>query len=198
MHWYARGLSCKPNIYVSWSTSELRVRLAPWNRFKPSSKIFLLIVPRRYFFCGPFVLFKSCVSHAFAPVHCCLAVTCWEMADLPALVGDVYCMFCYFTMWYPGSGAVFDCIVTWSLTSFLLLLTTVLMILDQTCTVHKVLLQITSMWYKIIYFYRKNRGPRILKSNNRHWMTRRWIYSNSFMQNVSRADMRKTFESLLS
>ena len=23
-----RGLSCKPNIYMSWSTSELRVRLA--------------------------------------------------------------------------------------------------------------------------------------------------------------------------
>ena len=31
---------CKPNIYVSWSTSELRVRLAPLNRFKSSSKIF--------------------------------------------------------------------------------------------------------------------------------------------------------------
>ena len=28
------------NIYVSWSTSELRVRLEPLNRFKPSSKIF--------------------------------------------------------------------------------------------------------------------------------------------------------------
>ena len=27
-------------MYVSWSTSELRVRLAPLNRFKPSSKIF--------------------------------------------------------------------------------------------------------------------------------------------------------------
>ena len=40
MHWWVRGLSCKPNIYVSWSTSELRVRLAPLNRFKPSSKIF--------------------------------------------------------------------------------------------------------------------------------------------------------------
>ena len=40
MHWYVRGLSCKPNIYVSWSTSELWVRLAPLNRFKPSSKIF--------------------------------------------------------------------------------------------------------------------------------------------------------------
>ena len=35
-----RGLSCQPNIYVSWSTSELRVSLAPLNRFKPSSKIF--------------------------------------------------------------------------------------------------------------------------------------------------------------
>ena len=28
------------SIYVSWSTSELRVRSALWNRFKPSSKIF--------------------------------------------------------------------------------------------------------------------------------------------------------------
>ena len=35
MHWLARNLSCKPNLYVSWSTSELKVRLAPLNRFKP-------------------------------------------------------------------------------------------------------------------------------------------------------------------
>ena len=27
MHWLVRGLSCKPNIYLSWSTSELRVAL---------------------------------------------------------------------------------------------------------------------------------------------------------------------------
>ena len=33
-----------------------------------------------------------CVSHAFASVHCCLVVTCWERADLLALVGDVYCI----------------------------------------------------------------------------------------------------------
>ena len=52
----------------------------------------------------------SCVSHAFASVQCCLVVTCWERADLLALVDDVYCMFCCFPMWYPGSGAVFDCI----------------------------------------------------------------------------------------
>ena len=34
-----------------------------------------------------------CVSHAFASVHCCLVVKCWERADLLALVGDVYCIF---------------------------------------------------------------------------------------------------------
>ena len=39
------------------------------------------------------MFFVSCVSHAFAPVHCCLVVTCWKGADLLALVGDVYCIF---------------------------------------------------------------------------------------------------------
>ena len=40
--------------------------------------------------------FVSCISHAFASVHCCLVVTCWENADLLALVGDVYCIFVTF------------------------------------------------------------------------------------------------------
>ena len=38
----------------------------------------------------------SCVSHDFASVHCCLVVTCWERADLLALVGDVYCILLLF------------------------------------------------------------------------------------------------------
>ena len=42
------------------------------------------------------MLFMSFVSHAFASVHCCLVVTCWEMAELLALVGDVYCIFVTF------------------------------------------------------------------------------------------------------
>ena len=29
-------------------------------------------------FCGSFVLFMSCVFHAFASVYCCLVVTCGE------------------------------------------------------------------------------------------------------------------------
>ena len=72
---------------------------------KPSSKIFLLTVPRRYFFCGSFCV-MSCVCHAFVSVLCCLVVTCWERADLLALVGDVYCIFFFFScgilgqVWY--------------------------------------------------------------------------------------------------
>ena len=34
----------------------------------------------------------SCFSHAFASVHCCPVVTCWERADLLAIVDDVYCI----------------------------------------------------------------------------------------------------------
>ena len=40
--------------------------------------------------------FLSCVSRAFASVHCCLVLTCWERADLLAHVGDVYCIFVTF------------------------------------------------------------------------------------------------------
>ena len=42
------------------------------------------------------MFFVSCVSHAFAYVHCCLVVTCWEKADLLALGGDVNCIYVTF------------------------------------------------------------------------------------------------------
>ena len=32
------------------------------------------------------MLFLYCVCHAFASAHCCLVVTCWERADLLAVV----------------------------------------------------------------------------------------------------------------
>ena len=41
------------------------------------------------------MFFVLCVSHAFASVHCCLLVTCWERADLMAHVGDI-CIFVTF------------------------------------------------------------------------------------------------------
>ena len=42
------------------------------------------------------MFFVSCVSHAFASVHCCLVVTCCERAHLLALVGDVCIIFVTF------------------------------------------------------------------------------------------------------
>ena len=42
------------------------------------------------------MLIISCDCRAFASVYCCLVVTCWERADLLALVCDVYCGFVTF------------------------------------------------------------------------------------------------------
>ena len=78
MHGYVRGLSCKPNIYEPRSTPELSVRLAPLNRFKPSSKSILLTVPRRCFICGSFLLF---MLHIDVTVLSCLClVALWSPA----------------------------------------------------------------------------------------------------------------------
>ena len=58
------------------------------------------------------MFFVFCVSYAYTSGHCCLVVTCCERADLMALVGDVYCIFCYFQMWFPRSGVVLHFIVS--------------------------------------------------------------------------------------
>ena len=42
------------------------------------------------------MLFMSCVCHAFMSVHCYLVITCWERADLLALVCVVLLCFCHF------------------------------------------------------------------------------------------------------
>ena len=78
MRAWVGGISCRPGLCVSEYTSELRMGLAQWNRFKPSSEIFLLTVPGWCFFCGSFVLFMPCVCHASTSVHCCLVVAFWE------------------------------------------------------------------------------------------------------------------------
>ena len=48
---------------------------APWNWFKPSSKIFLLAVRRRCFFCVSFVLFLFCLAF----VRICLLMACGHL-----------------------------------------------------------------------------------------------------------------------
>ena len=52
------------------------------------------------------MFFLSCVL--YASVYMCLVVTCWERANLLALVCGV--RVCHFPIWYPGSGVVLDCV----------------------------------------------------------------------------------------
>ena len=67
------GLSCKSNIYVSWSTSELRVRLARRQTgLSPPVKIFT-DHSKTVFFCGLFMLFLSCfIMLSCASIYWCL------------------------------------------------------------------------------------------------------------------------------
>ena len=57
-------------------------------------------------------MFLFCLVFAMslcASVYMCFVVTCWERADLLALVCGVYCELSL-SYWYPGSGVVLDCI----------------------------------------------------------------------------------------
>ena len=56
-----------------------------------------------FFFCLAFVM-PLCVS-----VYLCLVVTCWERADLLALVFSLTVSLSL-SHWYPGSGVVLHCI----------------------------------------------------------------------------------------
>ena len=91
MHGQVMGLSYKPNINVSCSTSELRVRLRRETDLSPPVNI-SLTVPRRCFFCGSFLLVMLHVGVCCAVVSIPrnLVVACWEMADLLAVVYVVF------------------------------------------------------------------------------------------------------------
>ena len=102
---------------MSWSKSKSRVRLAPLNRFKPSSKIFywqLLL----WIFC---VFVLSCVCYVF--VRVCLYVLCGHLLGKGWPLGSrLWCLTVSSSLshWYPGPGVVLDCIDSWSLHPYLL------------------------------------------------------------------------------
>ena len=105
-----------PNIYVSWSTSELRVRLAPLNRFKPSSKIFYWPTKAVLLLWIFYVYVLSCVC---ARLFICAlwspagkGLTSWLSFVVSAVSLSL-------SHWYPGSGVVLDCIDSWSLHPYL-------------------------------------------------------------------------------
>ena len=102
-------------------TSELRVRLAPLNRFKPSSKIFYWPFQGGTFFVDLF-MFLFCLVFA---MFCARLFICasWSPAGkrltswLSFVVSSVSLSLSH---WYPGSGVVLDCIDSWSLQPYLL------------------------------------------------------------------------------
>ena len=94
--------------YFGWQKECISPHYAKPGNMAQQTWPLLLIIPRRYFFCGSFVLFMYCAFHALMSVNCCIVVTCWERADKWALVCDVSLCFCHFPTWYPGSGVVLD------------------------------------------------------------------------------------------
>ena len=87
---------------MSWSTSELRVRLAPLNRFKPSSKIFYWPFQGGTSFVDLLCFCSVLCLLCFVPsVYMCFVVTCWERADLLALVCGVLWV-CHFPIGILG------------------------------------------------------------------------------------------------
>ena len=121
IHWYVRGLSCKPNIFVSWSTSEQRVRLVhrltglspPVKYFTDRSKAMLLL----------WINYVISVLFCYAFMHACLLMPCGHLLGKGWPLGSrLQCLIVTFppSNWYPGSGVVRDCIDSWSVPFFLL------------------------------------------------------------------------------
>ena len=99
---------------MSWSTFEFRVRLAPWNMFSCLNPNFL--TGRSKAMLLLWVVFVICVL--FLYLRYCLvgflqlwSVTCWERADLLALLYVMFSCVCFFTFPYGVLGQVRDLIV---------------------------------------------------------------------------------------
>ena len=88
--------------------------------FKHSSKIFLLTVPRRYFFCESFMSFLSCVCYDYVCV--CLLMPCGHLLGRGWPLGSLlWYLSLLHSHWYPmWSDVVLDWINSLSLPSFLL------------------------------------------------------------------------------
>ena len=115
-----RDNSFKPNICVSWSTSELRVMLAPRNLFSPPVKHFIdpsKVVP----FCGSFVLFMFLCCSWFCV--CSLLPYGDLLRKGWPLDSYLWCLIVFLSLSHVVSWVRCGtwCINTWSLPPFLLL-----------------------------------------------------------------------------
>ena len=87
-----------------WTKGEVDAQV---NRFKPSSKTFLLTVPRRCFFCGSFMIFLSCFCYTLMLV--CLLMPCGHLLGKGWPLGSrLWCLIVTLSLshWYPRPGVV--------------------------------------------------------------------------------------------
>ena len=107
-HRWVGDLSCKSIIYLSWFTSEIMVKLAPYNIYRPTGIFYWL------FFCGSF-----CFLNLISVMLSCLflAITCWERVTSWLSLRDIFFRCCHFPVWFHGSFVAFNCIGSWFLHS---------------------------------------------------------------------------------
>ena len=74
---------------MSWSTSEIRVRLVPPNMSKPSSN-FLTDYSKAVLLLWILFVFRVCLCHAIFSDPCSLVVTCLKRADPLALLCVIF------------------------------------------------------------------------------------------------------------
>ena len=120
---FVRDRLCKPSIYESCFTSELRVRLVQCNCFFVD--FFVICVCLCYT-----VMFASCslkvtcetVSFVDLSRYLCLSLPYSDICFLQPCGHpcDVFLCFCHFPIRCPGSGVVLDCTNLYSLYSFIL------------------------------------------------------------------------------
>ena len=102
--------------------SELRVRLAPLNRFKPSSKIFYWAFQGGLSFVNLLCVF-FCLVFAMSLCASDYIVLCGHLLEKGWPFGSrLWCLIVSLSLshWYPGSCVVLDWIDSWSLHLFLL------------------------------------------------------------------------------
>ena len=87
-------------VFISYPEYISYIILGRNDKFRVLMHLGSWSIPRRYFFCGSF-MFLFCFVFALslcASVYMCFVVTCWERADLLALVCGVYCEFVTFPL----------------------------------------------------------------------------------------------------
>ena len=89
IHWSVRALTCEPNVYVSWYTSEIRVRLVTSNINSPPL-LLLLAVSRLCFLCGSFYFF---VFRVFAILSRLFLAVVWS-PSWKGLTSWLSCLWC--------------------------------------------------------------------------------------------------------